>query len=125
MRTDTGQVFRLEDYRPSDYSIPSTNLVFKLAPDRTIVTSDLTIQRRAGVDKDAPLILDGDGLVLLSVAIDGRPLQAPDYLATPERLLISNLPSAESFRLVVETEIAPSRNQALMGLYRSSRVYCT
>ena len=32
MRTDTGQVFRLEDYRPSDYLIPETGLTFRLSP---------------------------------------------------------------------------------------------
>ena len=39
MRTDTGQVFRLEDYRPSDYLIPRTSLTFRLDPDATVVIS--------------------------------------------------------------------------------------
>lgn len=32
MRTDTGHVFRLEDYRPSDYLIRKTELDFQLDP---------------------------------------------------------------------------------------------
>ena len=39
MRKDTGQVFRIEDYRPSDYIIPATRLSFDLSPDATIVTA--------------------------------------------------------------------------------------
>ena len=35
MRTDTGQVFRLEDYRPSPYLIPETDLTFRLSPEAT------------------------------------------------------------------------------------------
>jgi aminopeptidase N len=125
MRTDTGQVFRLEDYRPSDYLIPQTNLTFRLSPHRTVVVAELTVERRAGVDKGAALVLDGDGLVLTGIAIDGRPLAASDYGATPDRLIIPVPPSEPRFKLTLETEIAPSKNQALMGLYRSNRVYCT
>ena len=125
MRTDTGHVFKLEDYRPSDYLIPRTSLDFRLSPDATHVTALLTIERREGVAATAPLVLDGDGLTLLGVAIDGHVLQAGDYDATPDRLTIPKPPAAQRFELRLETEIAPSRNEALMGLYRSNNVYCT
>jgi aminopeptidase N len=125
MRTDTGQVFRLEDYRPSDYLIPQTKLTFRLSPDQTAVVAELTVERRAGVDKGTALALDGDGLVLRSVAVDGRRLSPSEFGATPDRLIISSPPSEPRFTLAIETEIAPSKNQALMGLYRSNGVYCT
>ncbi|BCM18330.1 aminopeptidase N [Mesorhizobium sp. J8] len=125
MRTDTGQVFRLEDYRPSDYLIPRTSLDFRLSPDATHVTALLTIERREGIAASAPLVLDGDGLTLLGIAIDGHLLQASDYEATPDRLTILKPPAGRRFELRLETEIAPSRNEALMGLYRSNNVYCT
>ncbi|CDX41659.1 aminopeptidase N [Mesorhizobium sp. SOD10] len=125
MRTDTGQVFKLEDYRPSDYLIPRTSLDFRLSPDATRVIALLTIERREGVTASAPLVLDGDGLTLLGVAIDGQALPAGDYEATPDRLTILKPPAAQRFELRLETEIAPSRNEALMGLYRSNNVYCT
>ncbi|MBZ9760972.1 aminopeptidase N [Mesorhizobium sp. CA8] len=125
MRTDTGHVFRLEDYRPSDYLIPATSLDFRLSPDATHVTALLTIERREDIAASAPLVLDGDGLTLLGVAIDGRALPTGDYEATPDRLTILKPPAAQRFELRLETEIAPSRNEALMGLYRSNNVYCT
>ncbi|WP_027164858.1 aminopeptidase N [Mesorhizobium sp. WSM3224] len=125
MRTDTGHVFKLEDYRPSDYLIPRVSLDFRLSPDATLVTALLTIERREGVAASAPLMLDGDGLTLLGVAVDGHALQASDYEATPDRLTIPKPPAAPRFELRLETEIAPSRNEALMGLYRSNNVYCT
>jgi len=40
MRTDTGHVFKLEDYRPSDYLILDTNLVFRLSPEATVFAID-------------------------------------------------------------------------------------
>ncbi|MER8716248.1 aminopeptidase N [Mesorhizobium sp. M1295] len=125
MRTDTGQVFRLDGYRPSDYLLPQTELTFWLLSDQTIVVAELTVERRAGVDVGAPLVLDGDGLVLRSIAIDRRHLAASHYEATPDRLVISHPPFESRFKLTLETEIAPSKNQALMGLFRSNHVYCT
>jgi aminopeptidase N len=123
MRTDTGQVFKLEDYRPSDFSIPQTGLTFRLSPDATGVTAVLTIERRDGAAASAPLVLDGDGLLLKRIAIDGHELAPADYLATPDQLTILKPPAR--FELLLETEIAPASNEALMGLYRSSNVYCT
>ncbi len=125
MRTDTGQVFRLEDYRPSEYLIPQTSLTFRLSPDNTTVVSELSIERRGEASPDQPLVLDGDQLVLSRIEIDGSPLESSAYEATPERLTIRELPAARRFRLLIETRIAPASNQALMGLYRSSNVYCT
>jgi aminopeptidase N len=125
MRTDTGQVFRLEDYRPSDYQIPRTDLLFRLDPNETTVTAKLTINRRDGIAADAPLVLDGDGLVLQELRIDGEPVDAASYEATPDRLTIRNLPASQSFELQIVTKLSPLANKALMGLYQSNGVYCT
>ncbi|MBL8579028.1 MAG: aminopeptidase N [Mesorhizobium sp.] len=125
MRTDTGQVFRLEDYRPSDYLIPTTKLTFRLHPEATVVTAELAIVRRQRIAPGTPLVLDGDGLSLQRVEINGVTLAASEYEATPDRLIISRPPAGSEFRLVLETLISPSTNSALMGLYRTSGVYCT
>ncbi|RUZ56596.1 aminopeptidase N, partial [Mesorhizobium sp. M7A.F.Ca.US.007.01.1.1] len=125
MRTDTGQVFKLEDYRPNDYLIPQTDLTFRLSPDATRVIAVLTIERRDGVSVSAPLVLDGDGLTLKRIEIDGKKVKPADLLATPDQLTILEPPVARRFQLLIETEVAPAGNEALMGLYRSSHVYCT
>ena len=125
MRTDTGQVFRLEDYRPSDYLIPATRLTFRLSPDGTAVLADLTVRRRQGVAPGAPLVLDGEGLTAGSVRIDGAEPRQADVRATPDQLVILRPPAAETFRLTIETTVSPASNEALMGLYRSNGVYCT
>ncbi|MCO4319866.1 aminopeptidase N [Phyllobacterium sp. 21LDTY02-6] len=125
MRTDTGQVFRLEDYKPTDFLIPETRLEFVLHPERTIVKSVLTVERREGAAADAPLILDGDELALTELKIDGTPAGDNSYVATPDRLEISGLPASGTFTLEIVTEINPTTNRQLSGLYRSSDVYCT
>ncbi|HVW55388.1 MAG TPA: aminopeptidase N [Rhizobiaceae bacterium] len=125
MRSDTGQVFRLEDYRPSDYLIPETKLTFCLFPDATTVKAELTIERQAGVAAGTPLVLDGDGLEFVSLALDGAPVSREAIEVTPDRLTLSKPPAKERFRLTIDTRVSPSTNTALMGLYRSNGVYCT
>ncbi len=125
MRTDTGQVFKLEDYRPSDYRIPETRLAFDLDPEHTTVVSELVIERADETPAGAPLVLDGDGLDLVALELNGEALGQNAFEATPDRLTIHALPGEKSFRLKITTRINPSANQALMGLYRSSGVYTT
>ncbi|MEN0101043.1 MAG: M1 family aminopeptidase, partial [Brucella pseudogrignonensis] len=125
MRTETGQTFRLEDYRPTPYAIPETKLDFTLEPEKTIVRAELTIERRAGTAADTPLVLDGDELNFVSISLDGKALNDNSYSVTPDKLEITDLPDAERFTLEIVTEVNPTTNRQLSGLYRSSDVYCT
>ncbi|MGE0501431.1 MAG: aminopeptidase N [Rhizobiaceae bacterium] len=125
MRTDTGQIFRLEDYRPSDYLIPEVRLTFRLAPASTVVVAELTFERRDNRALPQPLVLDGDGLVLKRLHVEGQAVAPGEFKATADQLVLERPPAAKRFRLTVETEIDPSANTALMGLYRSNGVYCT
>ena len=122
MRTDTTPQ-RLADYRPTDYAIDRVELVFRLDPHATRVTTTLHARRRGGVASDAPLQLHGDGLDLVAIALDGTPLDAARYDAAPDSLTVRDLPAR--FALMVETEVDPTANTALVGLYRSGGTYCT
>ncbi|SEB92399.1 aminopeptidase N [Nitratireductor aquibiodomus] len=125
MRTESGQIFRLEDYQPSNYLIPEVALDFQLNAEETLVTARLQVERIARAPADAPLILDGDGLVLEALAVNGTEAEPADYDASPDRLTISRLPASRRFELTIVTRIAPSKNTTLMGLYVSSGVFCT
>lgn len=126
MRTDIGQVFKLEDYRLSDFLIPETRLTFRLSPETTTVVARLTVERREGTLPATPLVLAGDGpMRLIRIEMDGVTLDPQAYQASPESLTIGKLPAARQFTLEIETELDPSRNETLMGLFRSNGVYCT
>ncbi len=118
MRTETPQPVRLVDYRPPAYLIDEVFLDFSLEPAATRVKAKLTV-RRNGEHSD-PLVLDGDGLKTLSVAVDGV---AHAFDETAETLTLAGLPAA--FTLETEVEINPSANTALMGLYISGGRFCT
>jgi aminopeptidase N len=115
---------RRADYRPPDYRIDAIDLEFDLAPETTRVKSVLRLSadhdRRAGI---RPLVLDGDGLELLSLALDGQPLGAGDYALDEKHLTLHRPPPA--FTLAIETAIHPEANTALSGLYLSKGVFCT
>ncbi|WP_223596894.1 aminopeptidase N [Brucella suis] len=125
MRTETGHTFRLEDYRQTPYAIPETKLDFTLEPEKTIVRATLTIERRSDTPAGTPLVLHGDELKLVSLAIDGKALSDNSFSATPDQLTISDLPKDVRFTLQIVTEVNPTANHQLSGLYRSSGVYCT
>jgi aminopeptidase N len=125
MRSEEARPVRLADYRPPDWLVETVHLDVSLHPTATRVHATLSLQPNiAAGASPAAVVLDGDGLNLVSVAIDGAPLAAEAYVATPDKLTISQTPP-RPFRLEIETLIDPSANSQLMGLFRSSATYCT
>jgi aminopeptidase N len=124
MRTDTPQLVRLEDYRPSDFLIDRVDLGIRLHPTTTRVTASLALRPNPAGRADAPLVLDGDELTLLAVAVDGQSLVGEGFAATPQSLTLPD-PPRRPFTLTLESELDPTANTKLMGLYRSNGVYCT
>ncbi|MEZ5812100.1 MAG: aminopeptidase N [Rhizobiaceae bacterium] len=125
MRTDTGQTHRLEDYEPTAYLVPETHLHFDLAPECTVVTARLKIERRDDTVPGTPLHLDGDGLKLRSLLVDGRPVDESDLDVSPDHLALKQPPHPKRFELTIVTELNPAGNTELMGLYLSGGNYCT
>ncbi|MBL4917258.1 aminopeptidase N [Szabonella alba] len=111
---------RLADYRPSPWRIDRVALQFRLAPRGTTVTARLEISSAPGGED---LRLDGEGLRLLSLRLDGRALD----LRPDDRGL--TIPAADlpqgAFTLESVVEIDPADNTALEGLYMSKGMYCT
>ena len=114
----------LKDYSPYPFTLDTVNLRFELDPKQTTVTSCLHFQRNpAAPDRQAPLILNGEELIIRSLQLDGRQLTEGGYTYDGRILSIASLP--DSFELCVTTEISPENNTALEGLYRSSGNYYT
>lgn len=125
MRTTAGQAIHLKNYQTPNYRISTVDLDINLHPTHTIVSSTLSVTRQKNVSADEPLVLDGDELKLNYVMVNGKTLTDSDYKETPTSLTLYNLPKANTFSVQIETEINPTANTKLMGLYRSSGNYCT
>ncbi len=124
MRTDDTNLIRLEDYRPSDWLIDTVDLDIALDARKTRVRAQLALRPNPAGRLGAPLVLDGDELALVGIALDGAPLPAEAYEATAQALTLP-APPQRPFTLSLETVLDPSANIKLMGLYRSSNAYCT
>jgi aminopeptidase N len=124
MRTEQARTIRLQDYRPPDWLVETVDLDVVLDPKATRVRATLNLKPNPNGAAPAPLVLDGDELTLVSLKLDGAPLPADSYVATPDGLTIAQ-PPHRSLRLEIETLIDPSANTKLMGLYRSGQTYCT
>ena len=124
MRTEQAVPVRLADYRPPDWLVETVDLDVSLDPTRTRVRARLKLTPNPKAAAPAAVVLDGDELVLRSVALDGEVLDANAFVATPERLTILQPPN-RPFVLETETELDPTANTKLMGLYRSGKAYTT
>jgi aminopeptidase N len=116
-------VIRREDYRPPPYTIDRVELDFQLGEELTRVTARSQVRRTAAAAVDAPLVLDGQGLTLESIAIDGRVLSTDEYALAEESLTVPVVP--ERFELTVVSTLNPRANTALEGLYVSGGNFCT
>ncbi|MGB7259119.1 MAG: aminopeptidase N [Pseudolabrys sp.] len=123
MRTDIAQPIRLKDYRPPDWLVEAVALDVSLHSTQTKVRATLSLKPNPE-SAAAPLVLDGEGLSLVSLKLDGRPLPSESYVATPDSLTIPQPPNGP-FKLEIETQVDPTANTQLSGLYRSSGTYCT
>src|SRR5665647_1332455 len=123
MRTDIAQPIRLKDYRPPDWLVDKVDLDVCLHPTKATVRATLAL-RPNPQSAAAPLVLDGDGLTLISLKLNGAALPADSYVAGPDSLTIPQPPNGP-FTLEIETLVDPTANTQLSGLYRSSGTYCT
>ncbi len=113
----------LAEYAAPDFLVDTVDLRFQLDPDATLVTARLQVRRAVSAAPDAPLILDGESLELLSIRRDGEILGANQYHLTDQTLRIDRMP--DTCMLEIATRIAPARNTALSGLYVSGGNFFT
>ncbi len=114
-------VIRREDYAPFAWTVPETRLEFELGLERTRVTARLQVQRNPDAENSPELRLNGDEIEAVSVAVDGKKCQSwamdgGDLVLTLE---------GDSHLVEIVTEIDPSANSKLMGLFASGGMLCT
>ena len=115
MRDAAPQTINLQDYTPPAFLISTVELDVDLQDGLATVRSTLKIARnKARPTLQESLVLDGEDLELVSVAIDGRPLDAGHYRLDRGRLAIAEVPEAFTLETVVRFD--PWKNTRLEGL---------
>ncbi len=112
----------LKDYAPPACMVSHVDLIVTLEANRTVVTSTLHVT--PGTVAHEPMVLNGEGLELLSLLIDGKELAKDDFTYADD-LLVLNRPPQKPFTLSVVQVCNPQANTSLSGLYVSNGVFCT
>lgn len=121
MSDTSPKAIHLKDYQAPDFSISTVALDFELYEGYSLVHSKLQMRRNGRHER--PLVLHGQDLQLLSLAIDGRELKGNDYSCSEEELEVSQVP--DEFELECSVKILPQNNTSLEGLYKSRSMFCT
>ena len=108
-----------DDYQAPHYWIDTLDLDIQLHDNATQVVAISRVRRNG--EHDEPLVLDGEQLTLLQVAVNG--IDISQYQQTERSLVLSQLPP--EFVLTIKTQLDPAANTALEGLYKSGSAFCT
>ncbi|MFK7916327.1 MAG: aminopeptidase N, partial [Pseudomonadales bacterium] len=123
MTNTAPQAILLADYQPTVFATTDTELTFDIGDGLTEVTCRQRVLRRDGSTEPADLVLDGQDMTLVQVAIDDRPLSENEYQLDTQSLTLFSVPADANVTVV--TRIVPEENTALEGLYKSGGMYCT
>ncbi len=116
MRDASPLTINLKDYTPPAFLVSTVELEVDVREGQATVRATLAVARNPA--RNTPLealVLDGDNLELLSVAIDGRALAAGEFSVDEDFLSIANVP--DTFMLVTVARFDPWKNTKLEGLY--------
>src|SRR6266404_2727631 len=118
MLTPAPKTIHLKDYTPPAFLVSTVDLDVDIRDDDALVKATLAVSRNPqAAGSSAPLELDGDELELLSVALDGKPLDNSAYTLDVKHLTIPGVPVR--FTLETVARIRPKQNSKLMGLFAS------
>ena len=123
MSSSSPQTTYLSDYTPPAFLIETVLLDVDIRAAHTRVTATLDIVRNPAGPATSTLTLDGDGLRLQTILLDGVPLGAADFEVTADQLIVHRVPMR--FTLVTEVHIEPEQNTQLMGFFASRDGYFT
>jgi aminopeptidase N len=113
------KIIHREDYTVPDWLVPDIALDFDLDPSKTIIKSILSVTHNGNHTR--PLILDGDGLTVCDMRVDGEVWN--DWHMDGDRLVVPLTSATATIETTVE--ITPEANTKLMGLYASGGLLCT
>jgi aminopeptidase N len=117
-RPATSPGVRRADWAPPAWLVPEARLDFALDAGRTRVAARLEVRRNGA--HALPLRLEGEGLKLLSLRVDGRPAAHKlDRAGLTVRL------AADAAMIETSVEISPAANPGQNGLFESAGLLAT
>ncbi len=103
-------------YRPLSWGVESVELSFVLDAEQTLVRSRMQCRRNPEAEA-GPLVLNGDGVELVALTVDG--VAPAEGLVHEAPDLLTLVLAGEAAEVEIVTRISPRSNTALSGLYES------
>lgn len=117
LQADTVPTFN-KHYEKPPFLVPKIHVTLDICEEYVEVESNLEIKRDS---EDNTLVLDGMNHEVMYVKLNGQKLSADQYFATPNELIILNVPKESNFNVVVKSKINPFENDSLQGLYKCGK----
>lgn len=112
-------IFR-QDYQAPSHLVSTVNLEFDLDVESTSVISTLhVVPNPEAQNQTGEFMLNGEGLTLVSVAVNGEQLDETQYDLTPEILTLHNINTEVDLTIV--NRFSPAANTKLQGIYASGK----
>src|SRR5574340_316245 len=123
MQTETPKTIYLKNYTAPAWLVDTVDLHVAIHQGHAEVRARLACKRNPQGAGGA-LVLNGAGLALQAIALDGAALDASRYTHAEATLTIAT-PLRDAFTLETVVRIEPDKNTRLSGLYRSRDGYFT
>ena len=107
-----------QDYQPYPYTFAQIHLSVRLDAQKTQVQTRIAFARKAGFDTHE-LILNGEHIELIDIALDGQALSSANYTRTDKTLTLHNCPAQGE--LTIRTTCTPIDNTSLSGLFATGK----
>ena len=112
-----------QDYAPFPWLVHETRLDVSINEPDTTVCVSLKLEANPAAQATDRLVLNGRGLTLVSVQLDGEVLVADRYQLDADMLQITGL--IDQHEVTITSTCTPFSNTALEGLYLSGDMLCT
>ncbi|HCD63726.1 MAG TPA: aminopeptidase N, partial [Alphaproteobacteria bacterium] len=112
-----------QDYAPFPWLVHETRLDVSINEPDTTVCVSLKLEANPAAQATDRLVLNGRGLTLVSVQLDGEVLAADRYQLDADTLQITGL--IDQHEVTITSTCTPYSNTALEGLYLSGDMLCT
>lgn len=109
-------ITRRGDYTVAPFHVLQVDLEFDLDEESTVVQSQLTVVRNPAAARERDFRLDGVGLELKRLLVDGNSWAGVELFE--DGLTVKSVPDV--FHLAIESVCHPVSNTSLMGLYVSN-----
>jgi aminopeptidase N len=109
-------------YASPGFQIPTIHLTIDVEESTVFVTSELSIERNS---QEPFLILDGKNQNVLEVRLNEKVLLKDSYKATPNELILNDIPQENTFVVKIKSIINPFNNESLAGMYQCGEILTT